>query len=54
MQTQWERDASQIHFHPNKPQAFVRTSSNCGFESLPLGAYLAAAENGKVTQIHFM
>lgn len=50
MQTQWERDASQIHFHPNKPQAFERTSSDCGFESLPLGAYLAAAENGKCSK----
>lgn len=50
MQTQWERDASQIHFPPNKPQAFVRTSSDRGFESFPLGAYLAAAANGKCSK----
>lgn len=50
MQTQWERDASQIHFHSNKPQAFVRTSSSRGFESLPLGAHLAAAGNGKCSK----
>lgn len=24
------------HFHPSKPQTFIRTSSNWGFESLPL------------------
>lgn len=50
MQTQWERDASQMHFYPNKTQVLVRTSSDCGFESLPLGAYLAATENAKCSK----
>lgn len=37
--------------NPNKPQAFVHTSSyNCGFESLPLGPYQAAAEYDKFSE----
>lgn len=49
-ETQWKRDASQIHFCPKKPQAFVHASCSCTFENLPLGAYLAAAENDKCSK----
>lgn len=50
IETQRKRHVSQIHFCPNKHQAFVHASFNCGFESLPLGAYLAAAENDKCSK----